>query len=215
MLIDEALPDFDATIIEHIVIDAPCDVVHATARNMDFLQIHSPAVDTLMFLRDLPQRVSRRLGRRPPRTPPPGMRLADLFDNTGDPDGLEGWMAVGEVPGRELVFGAIGKVWQPAIEWKSVAAGDFAAFAEPGFAKIAAGFSVRDYGGGRTLLSYEARTAGTDATARRRFLRYWWLVRPFVRLVMRAAVATVKELAESRDAATKRRPVDNRVMAGE
>ncbi len=45
-------------------------------------------------------------------------------------------------------------------------------------------------------MSYEARTAGTDDAARRKFLRYWWLVRRFVHVVMRAAVVTIKESAE-------------------
>lgn len=214
MLIDEVLPDFDTTIIEHIVIDAPCDVVHEAARDMDFLQVHSPIVDTVMFVRGLPERVGRRLGRSARPGPPPAMRLADFFDDAGDPDALEGWVGVGEVPGRELVFGAIGKVWQPDIEWRSVAADEFGEFSEPGYAKIAAGFSVRDYGSGRTLLSYEARTVGTGTTARRMFLRYWWLVRPFVRLVMRAAVATVKDLAESRETAPNDQPAGNRTLVG-
>jgi hypothetical protein len=36
---------------------------------------------------------------------------------------------------------------------------EFAAFAEPGWGRIAAGFSLLPYGTARTLVSYEARTA--------------------------------------------------------
>ncbi len=197
MLIDDCLPQFDTTIIEHLVIEAPCDVVHRTTRNMDFLQIHSPIVDTLMFVRGLPGLLRRRIGRRPPPTPPPAMRLADMLDGEANADGLEGWLALGEVPERELAFGAIGRFWQPDITWKSVTAEEFPGFSEPDFAKIAAEFSARPYGRNRTLLTYEARTAGTDKSASRKFLRYWWLVRPFVRIVMRAALLTAKDLAES------------------
>ena len=196
MLLDEVLPEFNATIIEHVVIDAPLEVVFETAREMDFMQVHSPMVDALMFVRGLPERIRGRLGNRPPPSPPPAMRLADLFDGSADPEVLEGWLALGEVPGRELAFGAIGKVWQPDIEWKRVTADAFRDFADPDYAKMAVGFSVRAYGKNRTLLSYEARTACTDAAARRKFLRYWWLVRRFVHFVMRAAVITVKDLAE-------------------
>lgn len=198
MLIDKTLPDFDTTIVEHIVIDAPCDLVHDTVREMDFMQIHSPSVDALMFVRGLPNRISRRLGKRNLPPPPPSMRLADMLDGPSDPDKLEDWFALGEVPGRELAFGAIGKVWQPDIDWKPVTADEFTTFAEPDYAKIAAQFSVREYGEDRSLLSYEARTAGTDTESRRRFLRYWWLVRPFVRMVMRAALLTAKDVAERR-----------------
>jgi hypothetical protein len=204
MLIDEVLPEFDATIIEHIVIDAPPDVVYEAAREMDFLQVHSPIVDAAMYVRDLPVRIGRRLRDRPAPTPPTGMRLADLFDGSADTEALEGWLALGEVPGQELVFGAIGKVWQPDIDWRPVTADAFQDFTEPDYAKIVVGFSIRGYGKERSLLSYEARTAGTDAGARRKFLRYWWLVRRFVHFVMRAAVTTVKDLAEDRTPAGRR-----------
>ncbi|MEZ5080156.1 MAG: hypothetical protein R2878_05755 [Thermoleophilia bacterium] len=196
MLIDRVLPRFDATIIEHIVIDASPEVVFRAAREMDFLQIHTPFVDALMAARGLPDRIGRRLGNRPAPPPPPTMRLADLFDRPGAADALEGWVALGEAPGRELVFGAVGKFWQASIDWNSVTAAAFPTFDEPDHAKIAAGFSVREYGSHRTLLSYEARTAATDPAARRKFLRYWRLVRWFVGVVMRAALVTVKGLAE-------------------
>lgn len=196
MMIDEILPVFDATIIEHLVIEAPPDAVFRAAREMDFLQVHSPLVDALMAARDLPARLGRTLRGRPAPPPPPGMRLADMFDGSADQEGLEGWVALGEVPGRELVFGAVGKIWQPNIEWKPVAPDAFRDFAEPDYAKICAGFSIRSYGAHRSLVSYEARTAGTDATAGRKFLRYWWLVQRFVQVVLRAALTTIKGLAE-------------------
>jgi len=213
MLIDEILPEYDTTIIEHLVVDAPGDVVYQTARNMDFLQIHSPAVDALMFTRGLPERLARWLRRRPTPPSPPAMRLADMFDGSGDPDVLAGWSALGEIPGRELVFGAIGKVWQPNIEWRAVTAEEFRQFSQADFAKIAAGFSIRPYGRSRSLLSYEARTAGTDDAARRRFLRYWWLVRRFVHIVMRAAVVSIKESAERNAADSASDSVDSGLPA--
>ena len=197
MLLDEVLPAFDATIIEHVVIDAPPAAVYEAARGMDFLQVHSPLLDAIMLARGLPARIGRKLRDRPTPPSPPAMRLADMFDTPASANGLPGWVALGELPGRELVFGAVGKVWQPDIDWKTVSPDAFQGFAEPDYAKLAVGFSIRDYGNDRSLLSYEARTAGTDAGARRKFLRYWWLVRRFVRVVMRAAAITVKDLAEA------------------
>lgn len=204
MLIDAILPEFDATIIEHLVIDARPDVVFEAAREMDFLQVHSPMLDALTLVRDLPATIRRRREDRPTPTTPPSIRLADLFDGSADPETVDGWfapgdgwLALGEVPGKELVFGAIGKVWQPDIDWKPVSKEAFTDFAEPDYAKLAVAFSIRAYGSRRTLMSYEARTVGTDAAARRKFLRYWWLVRRFVHFVMRAALTTVKEQAEA------------------
>lgn len=196
MLIDEFLPVFDKTIVEHLVIDASPQVVFQVTREMDFLSIHSPVMDAAMFVRMLPDRVGRQIRKEPPPPPPPAMRLADLFEGQAEPEVLEGWVPLGEQSSQELVFGAVGKVWQPQIEWMRVPPEEFADFAEPGFAKIAAGFSMRSYGDGRTLLSYEARTATTDEESRRRFVRYWWLVRLFVGVVLRAALRTAKHLAE-------------------
>ncbi len=195
MLIDEVMAEFDATIAEHVVVDAPPGVVYQAARDMDFLGVRSPVVDTAMFLRSLPDKIARRMRREPPPPAADAMRLSDMFD--GEPGGLEGWLAVGEVPGRELVFGAVGKVWQPDIDWKTVTAEEFTNFDEPDHARIAVAFSVRPYGSDRTVLSYEARTVATDDEARRKFLRYWWLVRRVVKYVMRAALLTVKDLAET------------------
>ena len=76
-------------------------------------------------------------------------------------------MILGERAGTEIAFGAVGVFWHPQIEWHDVARDDFAAFAEPGFGKIACNFSVRPYGAGATLLSYECRTATTDDESRR------------------------------------------------
>jgi len=198
MLIDDLLPDFDATIIEHVVVNAPPEVVYATAREMDFMQIHSPMTDLAMFARSVPAAIGRVLGNRPAPPPPPAMRLADMFDNgASDAKGLEGWVGLGEAPGREIVFGAVGKFWQLDIDWKPIPAEEFRAFNEPDFAKLAAALSTRPYGDGRTLLSYEARTAGTDDESRRKFLRYWRLVSRFVHYIMRAANRTIKDLAEA------------------
>ena len=66
---------------------------------------------------------------------------------------------------------------------------------EPGYAKTAANFSLRPYGEARTLVSYEARTRASDATARRAFWRYWRVASPFVGRVMRTQLAVVEREA--------------------
>ena len=85
----------------------------------------------------------------------------------GDP--LPGWLVLGEQPGVELAFGAVGKFWQGKIEWRDVALEDFARFDEAGFGKIACDLRVRPCGAEHTLLTYECRTATTSAGAQRRF----------------------------------------------
>ena len=136
-----------------------------------------------MWVRGLPAKVTGKAEEVPPK-----LALTD--------GGLPGWMILGERAGTEIVFGAVGVFWHPQIEWHDVTRDDFAAFAEPGFGKIACNFSVRPYGEGATLLSYECRTATTDDESRRGFARYWRLIRPFVAHIMRATVGTIRDDAE-------------------
>jgi hypothetical protein len=58
------------------------------------------------------------------------------------------------------------------------------------------GFSLRPGPRGETILRYEARTLATDDAARRKFRRYWRLIRPGVSLVMRAALRRIRLAAE-------------------
>ncbi|MGE2724855.1 hypothetical protein [Mycolicibacterium pulveris] len=184
MLIDSAMPRFDAIIAEHTVVRADPTTTFQAARRLDFLSVRTPLLTASMWLRGLPTRL---LGR--PATPPPAL----VFTEDSAP--LPGWLLLGDKPDREIAFGAVGKFWKPAIEWRDVPRAEFRDFAAPGWGKIAANFSVRQYGE-RTLLSYECRTVTTDPDSRKRFLRYWWLIRPFVGHIMRATLAKIKADAE-------------------
>jgi hypothetical protein len=185
LLIDRALPAFDVVISESVVVDAEPATTYGAARSLDFLRVRTPLLTAAFWVRTLPER----FGRKPP-APPPRLVIAE-----GDP--LPGWVLLGEQPGRELAFGALGKFWQRRIEWRDIAASEFAEFAEPGYGKIACDFRVQPCGAGRTLLTYECRTATTSADARAKFTRYWRLIRPLVGHIMRATVRTIREDAES------------------
>ncbi|WP_197417736.1 hypothetical protein [Mycobacterium sp. GA-2829] len=184
MLIEDLMPTFDARIVEHLVVDADPVTTFTAARNLDLLTVRSPMVVASMWLRGLPDRL------RGAASPPPALVIADGV-------GMPGWLVLGERPGREIAFGAVGKFWQAAIEWRDVPAAEFSRFTEPGWGRIAANFSVLPYGADAALLTYECRTVTTDPQSRRRFLRYWCLIRPFVGHILRATLATIKVDAES------------------
>jgi hypothetical protein len=193
-LIDVLIPSFDKTIVHEVSVDAAPEVVFDAVRSMDFLMVRSPMITTLFTLRNAPGRLSRRLRGQVNPPPLPAARLADLFDGTVSGE----WVGLAEDRPHEIVFGAVGTVWQPTIRWQVVAANDFTAFSDPGYAKMAVAFATRSGDRGSTILSYEARTTTTDAHSKARFGRYWLLVRPFVRLVMRAALHTARDQAELR-----------------
>ena len=184
-LLDAHLPAYDVVLTEHLVIDADTGTVFEAAKNFDFMTTRSLLVTALMTARSVPSRV---LGR--PVVTPLELMLAR------DSGALPGWLVIGEVPGREVVFGAVGKFWKPDIEWHDLAADQFATFEEPGWGKIACHLLVRPDGPDRSILSYECRTATTDTASRRNMARYWWLIRPFVGYILRAVLRTIRANAE-------------------
>ncbi len=196
-IIEIAMPRYDAVIAEHIVVDADPATTHRAVQDLDLLTVRSAVVDAAMWLRGLPARVAGRAAPSPPRLV------------IGDGVGLPGWLTLGENPGHEVAFGAVGRFWTPVIEWRDVSAAEYASFDEPGWGKIAANFSLRPYGAA-TLVSYECRTVTADPASRRRFLRYWWLIRPVVGHIMRATLRTVKADAESAESAPEKSPERSR-----
>jgi hypothetical protein len=190
MLIDALLPGYDAVRAEHRIVAGEVDAAYAAVMRADFMRAwrESPVVRFLFAARGLGERAVSAAARRPHREPPAPetMRLCDLAAH-GD------WVLLGEDRPREVAFGAIGRFWGGETVWEQIDAGGFAAFAAPGYAKLACNFSLRPYGAGRTLVSYECRTQATDAAARAGFLRYWRPLSPFVGVVLRAQLGVVAD----------------------
>jgi hypothetical protein len=189
MLLDSLMPEFDATRIEHRVVDGrPADVYEA-AIHCDFVDAmrRSRIVRGLFALRAAAERVVATARRsRVVRPPAPTLRLAEM-PQRGD------WVRLGVDPPNEFAFGVVGRFWGGETTFEQIDSSAFTSFDSPGYAKIAASLSLRSYGDQRTLLSYEARTQATGASARRAFLRYWTLVSPGVGVVMRSLLALIEQ----------------------
>lgn len=192
MLLDAVMSQFDATRIEHRVIDARPPVVYDAALHVDFADAlrRSTLARGVVAVREGAERAISAVRHTAPEAAPPpaALRLADM---TGQGE----WVRLGERAGTEFVFGAVGRFWGGETAWIPTTRDGFATFGEPGQARIAAALSVRPYGEHRTLLSYEARTQATDDAARRSFLRYWRVVTPGVGMVLRATLALIDEAA--------------------
>lgn len=175
-----ARPDVVAS--HQIAVNAPPEVVLDTARQLRMLD--SVMVRAIFKLRELA------LGGEPDTRPHPESLFEQMVSI--------GWVVLAETPGREIVFGAVTKPWEAAPTFRSIPAAEFAAFAEPGFVKIAFALRAEPSGNEGTVFWTETRAVGTDAEARARFRRYWSYVAPGVHLIRLAMLQPVKCEAERR-----------------
>jgi hypothetical protein len=188
-VLDRLVPSFQAVERHSTTIAASPDQVWAALSQVTASELRVFRV--LMGVRALPGRLARS-----PRA---------RFD-ADEP--LLGWAVrfgfsiLGEDARRELVVGAIGQPWRLAGGRGMAVAGgqDFAAFDQPGYAKMAANFRLDLIAGGRaTRLSTETRVACTDPSSARRFGRYWRLIRPASGAIRRSWLRAIKRRAERAD----------------
>ena len=179
----------------------------------------TPLLEQLMPAHDFGETHSRTIAAEPERVEAairaitPGempvarvlMAIRGITRRTGTPsrpmiDGMTeiGFSSLQRRPGRELVFGGIGQPWKlrGGESIKLADAEAFSGFARPGFVKMAFDFRMRPRGAGTDL---ETRTwiAATDPASRRRFSRYWLLIRPGSGLIRRNMLSAIARRAEA------------------
>lgn len=187
LLIDRVLSRADFTRTAHVLVDADPPTVYQVLRELDLSDVHQPVLDAAKWVRRLPRRIRDRKHAVPRH--PTRLTIGDLTAGTD-------WVLLGERPGSEIVFGAVGKFWRPVIELREIEARAFTDFAEPGYGKVACALTVLPYGERRSLLTYEMRVSTDDPTAWVRFRRYWRLAGPFMGVLERAVLHAVKTSAE-------------------
>ena len=166
MLLSEVLPEYDFRERHHRRVDAMPEAVFAAIRSVTLAE--TPIARTLMRLR--------------------GMRAGSVRPLVEEMD-AEGFAQVAEEPLREVVYAAIGQPWK-LLGGKRPDAGDFGAFADPGYAKL--GFNFRLENG---VLSTETRVLLTDERSRKLFRRYWLVIRPFSGLIRREWLRAIAQRA--------------------
>ena len=180
MILDEQLPEWHVRERHSVRIAvAPADAL-AAARAVTANEV--PVLLVLMGLRSLPAAIARRSRRRG------GAPLLDDFTRMG-------FAPLADSP-EELVYGGVGRFWQPSGGLLRVPAGEFAGFAEPGYAKAGFDFRAEPDGHGACVLSTETRVFATDDAARRRFRLYWTLIRPGSGLIRRNWLGAIRTRAE-------------------
>ena len=115
-----------------------------------------------------------------------------------------GWGVLSETPGHAMVFGAVTQPWHADVKFRAIPAEEFAAFSEPGYAKIAWGFWVEPVGLSASVFRTETRVMTTDAESRERFRRYWAFFSLGIRLIRQETLRLVRADAERRARGTSR-----------
>ena len=181
-LLDAFVPDCEVGLHHHVIVDAPADValsIACTERMGD-----SMIVNTLFRMRELI------FGAPAKKIEVAGGLVEQLT--------AIGWTILAEVPGREIVFGAVTQPWKSDVEFRGIPAKEFASFAEPGYVKIAWTLRADPVAADRCIVTSDTRVATTSADARRRFRWYWSFLSPGMTLIRLAMLAQVKREAERR-----------------
>jgi hypothetical protein len=181
-LLDRFLPECEVLERHQTRVDAPADVTYVAAREMSL--IGSPLVRAIFRGREI-------LMRSPATEARPPQSLIDEVLSIG-------WGVLAQESGREIVLGAVTQPWKSDVKFRALPPNEFAAFNEPGFAKIAWTIRAEPLGPTTSRFLTETRVATTDAEARKRFRRYWTMVSPGVRLIRRESLRLVRTDAERR-----------------
>jgi hypothetical protein len=181
-LLDRFMPNYEVVERHHIQVHAPAVITLAAAREMELSS--QPLVRAIFRARELI------LGATPDERRRPRGLLAEM-------ESL-GWAVLEDIPGREIVVGAVTRPWQPDVTFRAVPAGDFAAFAEPDYVKIAWTLRADPDGARSSTFRTETRAIATDAAARATFRRYWALLSPGIALIRRLLLRPLKAEAERR-----------------
>ena len=185
-LLDRFMPAYEVVERHRMKVSAPADITFSTACAMDLQD--SGIIRAIFKTREL-------------------LLRGEADDNL--PRGLLaqtkalGWRVLSEIPGREIVMGAVTRPWEGAPEFRGIAPAEFAAFHEPGYVKIAWTLRADSVGPEKSVFRTETRVVCTDATARAKFRTYWAFLSPGIILIRKLSLRPLKTAAEYR--ARKRR----------
>jgi hypothetical protein len=181
-LLDQFMPEYEVVERHHVRVAAPPAITLTAAREMDLLE--SQIARAIFKGRELI------LGATPGDEARPRGLLA-LVQSLG-------WVVLADLPGREVVVGAATKPWEPNPTFRGVPAEAFAAFAEPGYVKIAWTLRADPDGASASIFRSETRAVATDPSARARFRLYWSCLSPGIILIRRLMLGPLKAEAERR-----------------
>jgi hypothetical protein len=184
-LLDNIIPDYDASSRHTILVRARPADVYEVAREADLGR--SLLVRVLVAIRAFPAVLATVVRGHGRRVDQPSHKTV----------GRIAFTLIDEAPGQEFVLGIMGRFWTPTGQ---VVASTPDQFRQPPPAGLAQGvwsFRVTASGAG-TVLSTETRVRCSDPVTRRQFARYWRIVRLGSGLIRRRMLRQIRSEAERR-----------------
>jgi hypothetical protein len=178
--LDRFIPDWEVAERHEIEVHAPIDTTYRAFRTADFEE--SFLISWIFRLRQLVMG-GKSVAYSGPRT---------VLDRCL----AMGWGVLSEVPRQSIVLGAITQPWNAAPVFRPLPPEEFAAFNEPGYAKIIWSIGAEPAGWNASLACTETRVRLTDSVSRRRFRLYWAAVSPEILLIRRILLRRVRREAE-------------------
>jgi hypothetical protein len=182
MLLNRFMPEYDVVERHSIRIAVPAEVTFAAAQEMDLNE--SGIVRAIIRARELI------LGSKVASDPAPPGLVAQTR--------AMGWGLLAEVPGRELVMGAITQPWAANVVFRAIPPAQFAERREPGHVKIVWTLRADPVSEGASIFRTETRAVACDADARKRFLRYWRVFSPGIVIIRFAMLRALKRACQAR-----------------
>lgn len=180
--LEQFMPEHEVAERHHVQVHAPAELVLDAAKAVRVRS--SPLARALIRARAI------LLGVRPAERGPGHGLLQETLSL--------GWGVLADVPGHEVVMGAVTQPWLGQVVFRAVPPGQFREFAEPGFVKIAWTLRADAVGPNETILRTETRVASTDFSARQRFRWYWARFSPGIVLIRLALLRAIARDAERR-----------------
>ena len=181
-LLDRFMPVYDIVERHQVPTNAPADVTFEAATEMNLQQ--SPIVRAIFRGREWILRS------HPAPRPDPGSFVDQMR--------AIGWGVLAQVPGREIVMGAVTQPWMADVVFLALPPAEFAAFHDPNFVKIAWTLRADPVTHDKSVFRTETRAVATDGAARARFRRYWSFLSPGIIVIRWALLGPLKADAERR-----------------
>lgn len=181
-LLDRFMPECEVSDQHARRIDAPAEVALAAACTSELGR--SPVVRAIFKARELV------FGRPANEVVASGGLVEEMK--------AVGWGVLADLPGREIVFGAVTQPWKSDVTFRALPPEAFAAFTEPGYVKIIWMLRADPISATESILRTETRASTTDAPTRARFRWYWSLLSPGIKIIRLVMLAEAKTEAERR-----------------